>query len=458
MGSFLEQFVASIWNHFRRRESGAWSERGSLDLGVRIADGDPTGRHLSISDTRRTMHLSVIGKTGSGKSSFLRYLAEQDIEAGRGFLHFDFHGDATEHLLEKINSEERKHRRHLDARVLIIDPTDPIVSVGFNPLDMPTPDFMRIAEVTALLKRRWGLDHFGARTEELLRNALYALAANRLTLVELGFFLSNGIFRTTCLKSVPNAEVRQYFEERFDAVSEPMRATMREPILNKVSSFTADPRFRHIIGQTRSTFSVLDALDQAMWVIVNLPKGKLGEQATTLASLIFSVVKNALFARRTRTLFSLYCDEIQNLVAYGSGIETLLSEARKFGIGIVSANQFLDQYPQEIRSAILSVGTQAFFQLTGQDAAHVANVLDGGRPLSERLKNLPQRHFIAKTGSERFEEIRVPQVKDLSIDPADLVNRVRYTKGRVRAHIERDIAERQASFMKKSDEVLDGWD
>src|SRR5579883_303725 len=341
MISFLEQLVASLWNRLRGRERGAWLEQGSLDLGTRVADGESTGRHVSISDTRRTMHIAVLGKTGSGKSSFLRHLAEQDIEAGRGFLHFDFHGDATAHLLRKINAQERKHRRHLDAKLVLVDPTDSIVSVGFNPLEMPSPDFMRVAEVTGLLKRRWGLDHFGARTEELLRNSLFVLAANRLTLVELGLFLSNTSFRSTCLKQVPNLDVRQYFEERYDAASEPMRATMREPILNKTSAFTADSRFRHIVGQARSTFSLLDAMDHGMWVIVNLEKGKLGEQAPTLGSLILSVVKNALFARKTRTLFSLYCDEIQNLVAYGSGIETLLSEARKFGVGVITANQFL---------------------------------------------------------------------------------------------------------------------
>jgi energy-coupling factor transporter ATP-binding protein EcfA2 len=458
MISFLEQLVASLWNRLRGRERGAWSEQGSLDLGTKVTDGESTGRHVSISDTRRTMHIAVLGKTGSGKSSFLRHLAEQDIEAGRGFINFDFHGDATQHLLKKINAEERKYRRHLDSKLILIDPTDPIVSVGFNPLEMPSPDFMRIAEVTGLLKRRWGLDHFGAQTEELLRNSLYVLAANRLTLVELGPFLSNTGFRGTCLKQVPNADVRQYFEERYDPLSEALRAVRREPILNKTSAFTADPRFRHLVGQVRSTFSLLDALDQGMWVIVNLEKGKLGEQAPTLGSLILSVVKNALFARKTRTLFSLYCDEIQNLVAYGSGIETLLSEARKFGVGVITANQFLDQYPPEVRAAILSVGTQVFFQLTGQDATQVANALDGGRPLTERLKNLPQRHFIAKTGSERFEEIRVPRVHELSVDPTDLVNRVRYKKGRVRAHVERDIAERQATFTKKTDEVLDGWE
>src|SRR5579885_3548496 len=109
MISFLEQLVASLWNRLRGRERGAWSEQGSLDLGTKVTDGESTGRHVSISDTRRTMHIAVLGKTGSGKSSFLRHLAEQDIEAGRGFINVDFHGDATQHLLTKINAEERKH-------------------------------------------------------------------------------------------------------------------------------------------------------------------------------------------------------------------------------------------------------------------------------------------------------------------------------------------------------------
>src|SRR5262249_30828273 len=151
-------------------------------------------------------------------------------------------------------------------------------------------------------------------------------------------------------------EVHQYFELRYNEMSEAMRAFIREPILNKTSAFTADPHFRHIVGQVHSTFSMKEAMDQGYWVIVNLEKGRLGEQALTLGSLIFAVIKNALFAREKRSLYTIYCDEIQNLVAYsGGGIESVLSEARKFGVGVVSANQFLDQHPPEVRAAILSV-------------------------------------------------------------------------------------------------------
>ena len=112
------------------------------------------------------------------------------------------------------------------------------------------------------------------------------------------------------------------------------------------------------------------------------------------------MIKNALFTREKRSLFTVYCDEIQNLVAYGSGIETMLSEARKFGVGVVSANQFLDQYPAEMRAAILSVGTHVFFQLSSPDATQIAQALDGGKPLAERLKNLYQRHSVVKSGAD----------------------------------------------------------
>ena len=455
---FFEQIIAAFFNRLRGRRGEARFEGGKLDLGFRINDGQMTRGRVTLSNPQRTRHVVVLGKTGSGKSFFLRYLSQQDVEADRGFIYFDLHGDDTPYLLQVINARERRERRHLSDRVILIDPSDPLMSVGLNPLEQETPDFVRIAEVAEILKRHWGLDHFGARTDELLRNALYVLSANGLTLVELAPLLADAGFRTTCLKRVANAEVRQYFALRYDQASEAMRAVMREPILNKTSAFTADPKFRHIVGQQNSTFSFREALDEGYWIIVNLAKGRLGGQAVTLGSLIFTMLKNALFTRSKRSLYTVYCDEIQNFVAYGSEIETVLSEARKTGTGLVSANQFLDQCPQEMRAALLSVGTHVFFQLSSVDAAQVSQALDGGKPLAERLKNLPQRHCIVKAGSERWVEVRVPTVEEPRVDYTDFLNRVRYSRGRVRAHIERDIAKRQALLAEKSHEGLANYE
>lgn len=449
--------IAATFNRLRGRGGEARREAKGFNLGFRVIDGTSTRQQVTLSAQTRSMHVAVLGKTGSGKSSLLRHLAEQDILSDRGFLYFDLHGDAMPFLLATINARERREHRHLSDKLIIVEPADPHVSVGLNPLEGSTSDFVRVTEFAQVLKERWHLDSLGARTDELLRNSLYVLAANGLTLIELTLFLTHTGFRATCLRKAANAEIRQYFELRYDAQSEPMRATMREPILNKTSAFTADPHFRHIVGQA-STFSIKEAMDEGYWVIVNLDKGRLGEQALTLGSLMLTTLKHALFSRDKRTLFTIYCDEIQNLVAFGSGVETILSEARKFQVGIVSANQFLDQYPAQMRAAVMSVGTHVFFQLSSSDASHVAQALDGGRPLVERLKNLPQRRAVAKTGADRWMEIAVPTVKSPRVDYSELVTRARFSRGRARVQIEREITKRQATYLRTASEVLDEWD
>jgi energy-coupling factor transporter ATP-binding protein EcfA2 len=452
---FLEQLIATIFNRLRDRRCGAWSKGGSLVLGHRVLDERVTRSEVRLSSRERMRHVVVVGKTGSGKSYLLRHMSQQDIEQGRGFIYLDLHGDATPFLLRTINARERREHRHLRDKLILIDPADPIMSIGLNPLEQETPDFVAIAEVAEILKRHWGLDHFGARTDELLRNALFVLSANHLTLVELTALLVDSGFRTACLAQVPNPEVRQYFDLRYDRASDAMQATMREPILNKTSAFTADPKFRHIVGQAKASFSFREAMDEGYIILVNLAKGRLGAQALTLGSLIFTMVKNALFARTGSSLWTIYCDEVQNFVAQASEIETVLAEARKTSTGFVAAHQFMDQLPQEMRAALLSVGTHAFFQLSSQDAAQVSQALDGGRSLAERLKNLPERSFVVKTGGEDWTEVRVPTITEPNVDCTDLVNQVRYTRGRVRAHIERDIADRQKKFRRTVEEDLE---
>lgn len=455
---FFEQLVISIWNRIHHRRAKKLVSTG-LYLGHEVLEGQETNRAISLSQTRRTMHVAVLGKTGSGKSSLLRYLCLQDIAAaGRGFLFFDLHGEDTRFLLRAIAALEKELKQHLSQRLIVISPADAGCSVGLNPLEETEPDFVRIAEFAEILRMRWGLDRFGARTDELLRNSLYVLSANHLTLLELSPLLTDSGFRTQCLKKTPNADVRYYFESRYGQASDPMKATMREPILNKTSAFTADPRFRHIVGQVKSTFSLREAMDQGYWVIADLPKGKLGAQSLTLASLLFTVAKNSIFTRESRSLFTIYCDEFQNLAGQSSDIETVLSEARKFGVSIVSANQFLDQYPAEMRAAVLSVGTHVFFQLSSADAGTVAQMLDGGKSLAEKLKNLPQRRFVVKSGAECWREGIVPVINDPKANYSDLLNRSRALRALPRPEVEREIAARHAALSKSTDEVLHDWE
>jgi len=459
MKTMLEKLFIAILNRFRTWRRSVVRESG-LRLGLRVLDSEVTDRGVAIPLARRPEHIAILGRTGTGKSSLIRYFCHQDIEAGRGFIFFDLHGDATPILLSMVAEQEQEEQKDLSEKLIVVNPADTEFSVGLNPLEEASSGnrFVRLLEFTEVLKHRWNLHAFGARTDELLRNSLYALAENDLTIVELLPFLGNDAFRVACLQKVTNHEVRQYFESRYDQASPAMQAVMREPILNKTSAFTADPNFRHIVGQVKSTFSLLEAMEQGKWVVLNLHKGRLGEEAVTLGSMFLTTIKNTLFSRRQRQLFTVYADEVQNLVALGRDVETMLSEARKFGISICTANQFLDQYPSEMRSAILAVGTHIFFRLSSGDAQCIAGALGGHRALAELLRNLPSRHLVIKSGSDPWQEVVVPDLKEPTVPFADLYKRSRQRWARPRSVIETEIAERLAKAYQRPNEVLHDWE
>jgi len=456
----FERLITSTWNRLVAPDSRDRETGSRLDLGFQVIDEQVQRSRIYVLDTKRCEHLAILGKTGQGKSFFLRHLSAQDVVNRRGFVFFDLHGDTMPFLLGLVAAEERRRGADLSDRLIVIEPGDPDFSIGLNVLEAQEgqQNDVQLAEFAQILKARWNLDSFGARTEELLRNSLHVLADNGLTLLELAPLLTRAAFRAASLRRVQNTEVSDYFRTRFDTRSEAMQGVYRDAILNKVSGFTSDQRFRHILGQQRSTFSLLDAMDRGRRVILNLDKGRLGEQAATLGSLLLTKLKNALFARRRRQLFTLYCDEIQNLVAYDAGLDTLLSEARKFGISVVSANQFLEQYPAQMRAAIMAVGTHVFFQLSSIDADKMASALDGGKRLAELLKNLPKRHLVIKSGSHRHQEALVPNVVEPAIDYTDLYNRCRARWARRRTEVEAEIRQRHQEASRSTGEVLDERD
>jgi hypothetical protein len=449
MKNFLEKLIARLWNRAvsRRRKQSAAS---GLFLGWRVVDEALTRSKVTIPHARRATHIALLGRTGTGKSSLIRWFCEQDIKAGRGFLAFDIHGELTPILLSLIAEEEQRRRQDLSGNVIVIDPADAEFSVGLNPLDVPQGEdaFLNVSQFGEVLEHRWGLQAFGARTQELLRNTLLALAENSLTLLELH----------RCLAGVRNPEVQHYFERRYDTVTEAMQAVLREPILNKTSAFTADPRFRFIVGQRHSSLSLAEAMDDGKWIIANLAKGRLGAEAVTLGALLLASAKHAAFARANRDLFTVYADEVQNLVGHGDDLETMLGEVRKFGLSICTANQYLDQLPTDMRAALLAIGTHVFFQLSPPDAQSVAAALDGGKTLAERLKNLPRRHLIVKSASDPLSAVLVPEIEQPRAPWRELYDRSRRRWGRPRAEIEAEIAAREEKVQSANEDALHDWE
>jgi hypothetical protein len=460
MKHFFEKQFARFWNRRASDRSSVSPIRGMLDVGMRVVDGELVGSRVGIPQDRRAEHFALLGKTGTGKSYLVRHLAQQDVNASRGFIFFDLHGDVTPFLLKAIAMRERVLRKDLSDRLIVIDPADPEYSVGLNPLEVGRGNdrFMQIAEFAQILKERWHLDTFGARTDEVLRNALYALSECGLTLVELVPFLTDTQFRSRCVSRVTNAEVREYFELRYDQLSDAMRRVVAEPVLNKVSLFLSDVKFRHLLGTQRSTFSLPGSMDRNFWIIIDLDKGRLGEHGATFGSMLLTKTKHAFFMRTQRGTFGVYGDEVQNLVFQGGGLETILSETRKKGGAVCTANQFLGQLPQETQAAILSVASFGFFQLSGGDSQQIAAMLDGGKALAERLKNLPRRHLIFKTVHERWCEAVVPTVREPDIDASDLYRRSRARWARPRREIEEEIRKRREVGRRSNREALDGWE
>jgi len=285
-----------------------------------------------------------------------------------------------------------------------------------------------ISEVVAIFRRRWRLDHFGARTEELLRNSLWVLAENGLTLLELAPFLTDLGFRTPLIERSQNAEVKAYFRSRYEQLSDAMQTVVREAILNKASAFSTDPAIRHIIGQELG-FDIRQALDNGFWVILRLEKSRLGEDSETLAALILARFKDAIFGRRKRTLFTLYADEVQNLVSSGDTFEYLLS-------------------------TLLSAGTTLFFRASPEDAPSIARALDGGHAVERLIKELPDRHFLVRSGGDRWMEGAAENVAHNTTSTAELIDRSNEHWAKPRAAIEAEITSRLGASRK---EALEEW-
>lgn len=456
MTNLLAKLIIAIWNWIHQTVQPPAINSG-LFIGHRIIDETVTDQRVWMSQTSRTQHTVLFGKTGFGKSRLMRHVLGQDVRARRGFLLLDQHGDTVPYVLQLVAEEERRCGEDLSGRLIPINALDPTSSVGFNPLETsPEYRFRQSSEIAALLRKQFELTTLGARTEEITRNIIHVAADAGMTLVDIPQLLTNPAFLASALKHVTNEEVRYYFLNRYGQASDQFQATIREPLLNKLSAFIGNPAFRHLLGQRRSTFSFLEALDRGHWILVDMQAGHLGPEVVIFVGLILTWLQAAVFRRRSRRLFSIFADEVQKLVAHADALETLLTESRKFGIGVVTANQYLDQHSAEIRAALLSVANFVLFRLAATDADKFAAQLGGSRNLFELLKNLPQRRAIFKHGDEPWQQVAVPHVVELSNDYSDLYNRCRSRWMRPRAEIETEIHARHEQANGK--DVLHAWE
>ncbi len=368
-------------------------------------------------DSQRREHAVVLGKTGSGKTHLLEFLAWQLAKRGEGFSFFDFHGDASLSLISRLREVPGAAQR-----LTVVDPSHPTRSPAINVLQTGGTEaerFRKVSELSSILRQRWGVDSFGARTEELLRNSIYTLAATCHTLADLPRLLTDSALRRACTDRLDHPEVVAYWRDRYEPLSEPMKAAFREPLLNRVTAFLTEPAARHLLGQRDSTIDFAGAMAGGQWVIVRLPKGRLREHAHTLGNLLFAQVQFAALAReaipvRSRHTFTLLCDEVQNLAE--NDLATLVTEGRKFGISVVTANQFWEQLPRDLRGCLLSAASHVCFCVSSQDA-HVLGAelnLERRARLTQDLTQLGRGEAIGRFGNQRVTRFRVPPLASVS--------------------------------------------
>jgi excisionase family DNA binding protein len=351
---------------------------GTLELGWYYSEKKDEFQMAKIADEDRATHFYIIGATGTGKTKFLEFLISQDIRKGNGFGVIDPHGDLVEDIKGFLadNCEEEQNYSVLSERVVLIEPTDSVFTVTFNPLEklpnISVPE--QAGELISAFKKIWS-DAWGVRMEDLLRNSLIALGEAELSLCELPLFLTNRNFRKEILKKVHHPITQNYFQ-RFDTMTNRSQITWIEPVMNKVNAFFSDDRIRQMFSSPKSSFNLRNVMDQKKILLINLDKGKLKGSSDLLGSLLMAKMQMAAFSRsdipqRKRTPFYLYIDEFQDFA--NESFSVILSEARKYGLSLIMAHQTLSQISTELRSMILgNAGIQVYFRINRYDAQLLA--------------------------------------------------------------------------------------
>ena len=349
----------------------------SLDLGWYLSENEEQIQMAKVAQEDRATHLYVIGASGSGKTKFLEFLIQQDIQQGNGFAVIDPHGDLVEDIKGFLACYAGYYGEEVFDRVVVVDPTDPKYTAGFNPLErLPGVSVAEQAqELISAFRKIWA-DSWGSRMEDLLRSSLLALGEAELTLVELPRFLTSQGFRKRVLQQVSHPVAQDYFQ-RFDTLTERARITWIEPVTNKINALLADERVSQLFASPKSTFQLREVMDSGKVLLVKLDKGRLRDSADLLGSLILAKIKMAAFSRsdvppRKRRPFHLYIDEFQNYAT--DSFSVMLSEARKYGLSLVMAHQTLAQVSSELRHLVLgNTGIQVYFRVGHQDAQVLAN-------------------------------------------------------------------------------------
>ena len=343
---------------------------------------------IRMDDRRR--HVYIIGKTGMGKSTLLENMIYSDIHAGKGVAVIDPHGDLAEAVLRFVPKNRTND-------VILFDPSDRDFPVAFNLLEGKNPEQRGlIASGLVGVIKKLNIDSWGPRLEHFLRNTVLALVeAPDTTMLGIARMLVDKVYREKILHFVTDPMVQSFWRTEFASMAPQRLSEAVGPIQNKVGQFLATPVIRNIVGQPKSTLDLRFAMDTGKIVIVNLSKGKIGEDnSSMLGSLLITkfqidAMSRADIPEKDRKDFYLYVDEFQNFAT--DSFATILSEARKYKLNLTMANQYVAQMSEEVQAAVFgNVGSLIAFQVGIDDAKVFSEQFDEERILPIALASLPK--------------------------------------------------------------------
>lgn len=378
-----------------------------------IANTNFRGRNTAFGMPRadRGRHLYIIGQTGVGKSGLLELLTISDIYSPYGFAVVDPHGDYALSILRRIPAERAND-------VIYFNPADTDYPIAFNPMEVTDPKLKThtVSELIGVLKRMF--ESWGPRLEYILRYSLLALLDYpNATMLDITRILTDKRFRNEVLQHVEDPVVRNFWTVEFASWNDKFAAEAVAPVLNKVGAFTANPLVRNIIGQPKSSFNIRQIMDERKVLIVNLSRGLVGEDnASLLGALLVTKIQLAAMSRadipaEQREPFYLYVDEFQNFAT--DSFATILSEARKYGLNLTVANQYIAQMPMEVKDAVFgNVGSIVAFRMSADDARTMLKYFEP-KFTEYDLVHMHNRHFVI---SMTIEGEKVPGFSAISLN------------------------------------------
>ena len=367
---------------------------------------------IKTDDRRR--HLYVIGKTGMGKTTLLENMILADIYAGHGCCYVDPHGDTAEKLINYIPSWRIND-------VVYFNPSDLEYPFGFNILESIDPNMKHLvaSALMSVFKKIWE-NVWSARMEYILNNTILALLDTPgSTLLGVNRMLSDKVFRLDIVKNIKDPIVKQFWIQEFAAYDPKFASEAVAPIQNKIGQFLSSSIIRNIVAQAKSSINIREIIDSQKILIINLSKGRIGEDAMRLlGGMLITKVQIAAMERINipeleREDFYLYVDEFQNFAV--ESFAGILSEARKYRLNLIMAHQYITQLSEEVRDAVFgNVGTMVTFRVGSPDAVFLENEFMP-RFTPEDIINLPKAGIYLKlmidgVASQPFSAITLPPI------------------------------------------------